>query len=159
MNYKRGRYSNLIAPIFCFIDLIIINITALYFPINTTNAYIFAAYISLVWIIISFKNHYYNVSRISRVIRILTLILRQTFIYAITLYAFIGFFKQPEISRLALGKYFIATFVLLTAFKFLSFYLLNKYRSELSGNIRNVIVIGNNEKARRLINIFKSRLD
>jgi putative colanic acid biosynthesis UDP-glucose lipid carrier transferase len=35
---------------------------------------------------------------------------------------------------------------------------LNKYRAVLGGNIRNVIVIGDNEKTRQLINIFDTKL-
>jgi putative colanic acid biosynthesis UDP-glucose lipid carrier transferase len=37
--------------------------------------------------------------------------------------------------------------------------LLKKYRKSLSGNTRNVIVIGKNEKTRQLINTFNTRLD
>ena len=159
MEYKQGRYSNLISPLFAFIDLLIINSTIFLFKINITNSYIFIAYGSLLWLIISFKNHYYKVQRTTRVVQIITLLIRQIILYALVLYAFIGFFKQPNISRLALGNYLITVFVLLTAFKFLTHFLLNKYRANLGGNIRNVIVIGKNEKARQLINIFNSRLD
>jgi putative colanic acid biosynthesis UDP-glucose lipid carrier transferase len=49
--------------------------------------------------------------------------------------------------------------VLISGFKFLTFYLIKKYRTNLGGNIRNVIVIGKNEKARQLIKTFNSRLD
>ncbi|MCL4161672.1 UNVERIFIED_CONTAM: hypothetical protein GTU68_054755 [Idotea baltica] len=37
--------------------------------------------------------------------------------------------------------------------------MLKKYRKILSGNSRNVIVIGSNEKTRQLINTFNTRLD
>ena len=159
MNYKKGRYSNLITPLFCLVDLLIINIVVVFFQINITNSFIFAFYISFSWIVISFKNHYYNVGRISRVVQIFTLILRQIVIYSVVLFAFIGFFKQPNISRLALGQYLLTTFILLTTFKFLSFFLLRKYRAKFGGNYRNVIVIGSNQKSRQLINIFAARLD
>jgi putative colanic acid biosynthesis UDP-glucose lipid carrier transferase len=39
------------------------------------------------------------------------------------------------------------------------FFLLKKYRAELGGNRRNVIVIGENEKTKQLINIFNKRTD
>ncbi|WP_347923204.1 undecaprenyl-phosphate glucose phosphotransferase [Pontimicrobium sp. SW4] len=157
MAYRQGRYSNLITPLFCLVDLIIITSTISLFSINITNIYIFTAYISLTWIIISFKNHYYNVRRHTRAVQLFILLFRQIILYALVLYAFIGFFKQPNISRLALGQYLIAVFLLLTIFKVLSFFLLKKYRAKLGGNKRNVIVIGDNEKVRQLIAIFKTR--
>ncbi len=159
MEYKQGRYSNLISPLFTFIDLIIINSTIYLFDIGLINVYLFNAYISILWIIISFKNYYYKVQRTTRIVQIITLLVRQFILYALILYAFIGVFKQPNISRLTLGNYLLIVFVVLAAFKFLSYFLLNKYRANLGGNIRNVIVIGNNEKSRQLINIFNARLD
>jgi putative colanic acid biosynthesis UDP-glucose lipid carrier transferase len=129
------------------------------FQINITNIYIFGVYISTSWLIISFKNHYYNVGRITRVVQIFTLILRQTAVYVLVLFAFIGFFKQPNISRLALSQYFFLSFALLASFKFFGLFLLNKYRAKLGGNFRKVIVIGSNEKSRLLINIFNTKLD
>ena len=157
MQYKQGRYSSFIKPLFLLGDLIIINATVFLFKANITNTYIFILYISLLWFIISFKNHFYEVQRNTRIIQITTLILRQMVFFALILYAFIGVFKQPNISRLALGNYFFAVFILITFFKFFSYFLLSKYRIHLGGNLRNVIVIGKNEKTRQLINIFNTR--
>ena len=154
MAYKQGRYSNLITPIFCTIDLIIINVVLFLFKINITDIFIFTTYISVLWIIISVKNHYYNVHRHTRIVQVSTLLVRQIILYALVLYAYIGFFKQPNISRLMLGQYILFVFVILALFKLLSFYLLKTYRAELGGNRRNVIVIGNNEKVRQLNKYF-----
>ncbi len=140
-------------------DLIILNFTIFWFEINLTNAYLFCLYISLSWLLISIKNHFYEVQRHARIIQIIPLLLRQFSVFAITLYAFIGFFKQPGISRLALVNYLILVLLLILVFKFFSFFLLKKYRAILRGNIRKVVVIGNNEKTRQLINTFKTRLD
>lgn len=140
-------------------DLVIINIAVFYFDINLTNAYVFCLYISLLWIIIAVKNHFYEIQRHTRIIQIIPLLFRQIIIFAIVLYAYIGFFKQPNISRLSLGAYLIAVFIAISLFKFFSTFLLKKYRSVLGGNIRNVIVIGNNDKTRQLIKTFKSRAD
>jgi len=159
MEYKQGRYSSLIKPLFSSIDLTIIIATIFLFEINLTNVYPFIAYISVLWIVISFFNHFYEVQRHTKIVQVITLLLRQTILFAIISYAFIGFFKQPNISRLALGNYLLLVFVLISVFKFLTFFLLKKYRAELGGNRRNVIVIGKNDKARQLIEIFNSRLD
>jgi len=159
VEYKQGRYSSLIKPLFSSIDLVIIIATIFLFEINLTNTYIFIVYIAIFWIIISFRNHFYEVQRHTRIVQVITLLLRQIILFALVLYAFIGFFKQPNISRLALGNYLLAVFLTTSVFKFLTYFLLKKYRANLGGNRRNVIVIGSNEKSRQLINIFNTRLD
>ena len=159
MDYKKGRYSSLIRPLFGFIDLVIINMAVFYFEINLENVYVFCLYISICWIIIAVKNHFYEIHRYTRLIKIGPLLFRQIVFFAIALYAYIGFFKQPLMSRLALGDYLLLVFLLISVFKFLTIFLLKKYRSVLGGNIRKVIVIGNNEKTRQLIETFNTRLD
>jgi len=54
---------------------------------------------------------------------------------------------------------FTYPFLLISVFKFLTIYLLRKYRTVLRGNIRRVIVIGSNDKTRQLIKTFNTRLD
>ncbi|XMO87880.1 undecaprenyl-phosphate glucose phosphotransferase [Algibacter sp. AS12] len=159
MNYKKGRYSSLIKPLFGFIDLVIINMAVFYFDINLKNIYIFCLYISLSWMIIAIKNHFYEVQRHTRLIQIIPLLFKQIILFTIVLYAFIGFFKQPNVSRLALGNYLLFVFLLIFIFKFLTTFLLKKYRTVLRGNNRKVIVIGSNDKARQLIKTFNTRLD
>lgn len=159
MSYKQGRYSGIIKPLFGTIDLLIINFSVLLFEINLTNIYLFNLYISLIWLAISFRNHFYEVQRHTRVIQIIPLLIKQFLLFAITLYAFIGFFKQPNISRLALGNYLLAVFLAITVFKFFTFFLLKRYRAVLKGNTRNVIVIGANERTRQLIKTIRARLD
>ena len=159
MDYKKGRYSSLIKPLFGFIDLVIINMAVFYFEINLKNVYAFCLYLSVSWIIIAIKNHFYEIHRYTRLIKIGPLLFRQIVFFAIALYAYIGFFKQPLMSRLALGDYLLLVFLLISVFKFLTIFLLKKYRSVLGGNIRKVIVIGNNEKTRQLIETFNTRLD
>ncbi len=156
--FKQSRYSRFLKPISYLIDLSIINCAIFIFEVNLNNAYLFILYASFFWIIIAFKNDFYEVQRYTKVIQIITLLLRQIIFFFFVLYAFIGFFKQPNISRLALGNYLVLIFVLVTSFKFLVFFLLKKYRSTLGGNLRNVIVIGDTEKIRQLINIFNTRI-
>lgn len=159
MEYKQGRYSGFIKPLFGLIDLFIINASIFLFDINLNNIYLFTTYITILWLVISLKNQFYEVQRHTKIIQIIPLLIRQTILFALVLYAFIGFFKQPNISRLALGSYVVTTFFVISSFKFFTFYLIKKYRTDLGGNIRNVIVIGKNDKARQLIKTFNSRLD
>src|SRR5690606_333941 len=159
MNYKQGRYSKFIKPIIWITDLIILNGTVFLFPINLNNYTFFAIYISLSWIIISLKNNFYEIHRHTRVIQITSLLLRQMMIFTIILYAYMGFFKQPNIGRMALAEYLLFVSLAIFLFKFFSFLMLKKFRSILRGNGRRVIVIGKNAKTRQLINTFKTRSD
>lgn len=159
MEYKQGRYSSYIKPLFAIIDLIIIICTLFLFETNVKNPFLFSLYVCLAWVVISISNHFYEIHRYTRLVRIITLLLKQIIFFAIILYAYIGFFKQPSASRLALGSYLITVFILISLIKFTSYFLLKKYRAELGGNRRNVIVIGQNAKTRKLINIFNTRTD
>lgn len=157
--FKKGRFSGLIRPLSYLVDLSIINGVIYLFEVNLVSTFLFHSYITILWLVLSFYNKFYNVYRYTRIIQVITLIIKQIIVFTVIVYAFIGFFKQPIISRLNLGNYLLLTFLLLSFFKFLIFFLLNKYRSVLGGNFRNFIVIGNNEKTRQLIQTFNSRLD
>lgn len=159
MEYKQGRYSSYIKPLFATIDLIIIVASLYLFKTNVIDAYIFASYIGLSWIIISLNTHFYEIQRHTRVVQIVPLLIKQIVLFAIILYAFIGFFKQPNVSRLALGNYLFFVFAAVSIFKFTTFILLKKYRAVLGGNRRKVVVIGDNNKTQHLINIFNRRTD
>lgn len=141
------------------VDLVLLNVTVTFFETNITNTYLFGIYISILWISFSLKNNFYEIQRHTKIIQILPLLFRQIILFAFVLYAFIGFFKQPMVSRLALGHYFLTVSLVISGFKFFNFYLLKKYRSILSGNTRQVIVIGKNHKTRQLVNTFKNHLE
>ena len=137
----------------------VINLFAYFLPINFLTPILFHTYISIVWVIISFKNEFYEVYRYTKVTFILKLLFSQFVFFFLTLYAFIGFFKQPNISRLVLGQYFILVGLSITAFKFLNYVLLMKYREQVKGNLRNVVVIGKNKKTEQLIEVFTKRTE
>ncbi len=159
MAYKQGRYSIYIKPLFGLIDFGIIIFTFLFFNINVKNIPFFLTYALLSWTVISLSNHFYEIQRHTKMIHIATLLLKQIIFLSVLLYAFIGFFKQPNISRLALGNYIVTVSFLLILFKISSFFLLKRYRAVLGGNRRNVIVVGKNEKTRQLIEIFNKKSD
>ncbi|MFH4969225.1 undecaprenyl-phosphate glucose phosphotransferase [Gaetbulibacter sp. M240] len=155
--FKPTRYSGLLKPISVIIDLLLINGAVYVFEINLNSPNIFMLYLSLVWLILAFRNQFYSVKRHTKIIQILALLIRQFSYFAFALYAYIGLFKQPEISRLALAYYVILIFAQLTIFKLVFFFLLNRYRAVFGGNLRKVVVIGDNLKTQQLISIFNTR--
>ena len=157
MLFKQGRYSGFITPISYGLDLLVINLFTFFLPINFQNPWLFHCYISITWIILSFKNEFYVIHRYSKAVVLLRKLFTQFVFFFLILYAYIGFFKQPLMSRLALGQYFILVFVGISFLKLLNFFLLNKYRERIKGNIRNVVVIGKSKKANQLIEVFNTR--
>ena len=159
MFFKQHKYSNLITPISYVLDLGIINLFAYLWPINLYEPILFHSYISLAWIVLSFKNQFYTIYRFAKVTNILIKLFTQFIFFFLILYAFIGFFKQPVMSRLALAKYFVYVFIAVSILKFLNYVLLMKYREKVKGNLRNVVVIGKNKMTNQLINVFKERTE
>lgn len=157
MIFKQHRYSNLIAPISYLIDLAVLNMFLYILPINFQTPILIHFYISLAWVVISIKNEFYTIYRFSKVTYIIRLIFVQFVFFFLTLYAFIGFFKQPIISRLALGEYFVLVFAIISTIKLLSYFLLMEYREKVKGNLRNVVIIGKNKKTDQLRKVFQER--
>jgi putative colanic acid biosynthesis UDP-glucose lipid carrier transferase len=159
MFFKQGRYSGFITPISYGLDLLIINLLAYFLPINLQEVLLFHVYISLSWGVISLMTEFYVIYRYTKVTHILKLLFRQFFFFFLIVYAFIGFFKQPNMSRLALAQYVIFVFLIIFLLKFINYYLLMKYRENVKGNIRNVVVIGKSKKTQQLIDVFNIRTE
>ncbi|MEZ4809857.1 MAG: undecaprenyl-phosphate glucose phosphotransferase [Allomuricauda sp.] len=138
-------------------DLLVVNLFLYIIPINFQTPILIHAYITLMWVVIAIKNEFYIIYRFSKVTHIIRLLFVQFVFFFLTLYAFIGFFKQPIISRLALGEYFVIVLFIISMVKLLSYFLLMEYRERVKGNLRNVVVIGKNKKTDQLISVFKDR--
>ena len=156
---KKYPYSGLIAQISYGLDLLVLNLFAYFLPINLQTPLLFHAYISVGWIMISFKNEFYEIYRYTKVTHILKRLFTQFVFFFLILFAYIGFFKQPFMSRLALGEYFLFVFVAVFSLKFLNYILLLKYRTNVKGNLRQVVVVGKNNKTDQLIKVFNDRTE
>lgn len=154
--FFRQKYSGLITPISYLIDLLVINFFAQILPLNIKEVVLFHSYISIAWIIISIKSEFYLIYRYTKATHILKLLFTQFLFFTLILYAYIGFFKQPTMSRLTLVKYAMYVFLAITLIKFVNYFLLLNYRRRVKGNMINVVVIGKNKMTEQLINVFNS---
>lgn len=159
MFFRQGRYSGFINPIFYIIDLLVINLFTYLLPININEPILFHIYLSVSWIVLSLKNEFYEINRYSKVPTVFIKLSTQFIFLFLILYAFIGFFKQPGMSRLALAQYFGLVTLSISSIKFFNYFLLIKYRQKFRGNLRNVVVIGENKKTDQLISVFKNRTE
>ncbi|MEM9001235.1 MAG: undecaprenyl-phosphate glucose phosphotransferase, partial [Bacteroidota bacterium] len=159
MFFIQNKYFDLITPMSYLVDLLVINLFPYFLPINFQTPLLFHAYISLGWAAISIRNKFYKVHRYAKVAYVLRLLFVQFMFFFLVLYAFIGFFKQPIISRLALGQYFVFVSLVVFTIKMLSYVLLMRYREKVDGNSISVVVIGKNSKTDQLVKVFKERTE
>jgi len=157
MFFKQYRFSDLIIPIFYFLDLSVINLFSYLLPINLSEPILFHSYISACWIVLSAKNQFYEVYRYTKIPALFIKLSTQFIFFFLILYAFIGFFKQPGMSRLALAQYFGLVTVTISIMKVINYFLLMIYRKKVKGNLRDVVVIGKNKKTDQLIDVFRER--
>ncbi|WP_422862178.1 exopolysaccharide biosynthesis polyprenyl glycosylphosphotransferase [Flagellimonas sp. W118] len=140
-------------------DLLVINLFAYFLPINLEEPVLFHIYITGGWVIFSLRNGFYRIHRYTKVPIIFRKIFTQFFYFFLILFAFIGFFKQPLMSRYALAQYFALVMLTVGIAKLVTYIFLMQYRGNLKGNLRNVVVIGKNKKTDQLISVFKERTE
>jgi len=154
MIFKTGRYSGFLRPISYAIDLIIIHLFASLFFTEKFQYLYYIIFVSLAWIILSLRSNFYEIYRFTHGAKILTLLIRQGIVFMLLVFAFFGFFREVDIAPLAIVKYTLIVMGCITVVKFSVFFLLKKYRKLLGGNVRNVVIIGLNQKTEQLRKFF-----
>ncbi|WP_299186342.1 exopolysaccharide biosynthesis polyprenyl glycosylphosphotransferase [uncultured Aquimarina sp.] len=158
MHHKRGGYSYLIRPILIVIDLIILLVSSFYFlnEIVTNQLYVF---LSIVWLISSYLLNFYEVYRFTKIVTVISLLIRQGLLILILLYAYFGLLKINFFSVKDTFNFIAITISSVGVVKVITYYALRRYRSYLGGNNRRVIIIGNNKSAQQLKMFFEKRKD
>ncbi|GGI56301.1 undecaprenyl-phosphate glucose phosphotransferase [Winogradskyella haliclonae] len=77
--------------------------------------------------------------------------------FFVIVFAFIGFYRGIEISKITILKYVVTSISLIGLVKFLMFFSLKRYRQYLNGNNRRVLIIGNTEGAQELKTFFTDK--
>lgn len=147
----------MIIPMSYLIDLLIVNLFIYFFPIRLFEPIFFHLYITFAWIILSIKNQFYITHRHAKVIYVLRLLFRQFVFFFLILYAFIGFFKQPNISRLNLGLFFLSVCLFVFLSRFFNYYFLLRHRRKAKGELKYVVFVGDNKKTKQLTSLFKKQ--
>ena len=170
MEYIRGRFSWVLRPFLIIYDLLVINILAYsllnfndsrlyFFSSETLNnkhlLYIF--YSSFFWLSSTWVLKFYKVYRHTTALKIASLLIKQFLAYTLIAFAFMGVFRSINMEAFVVFKYLVYVFLGIAFMKLLSFYLLKLYRTYLKGNIRQVIIIGSGEGAKRLEKVFNKK--
>ncbi len=154
MIFKRGRYSGFLRPISYIIDLLIVNVLAFRFFEENLIYLNYILFVSLAWIVIALRSDFYEIYRFTRVTNIFSLIAKQGVLFVLLVFAFFGFYHELEVMPLEVIRYCAEVIIYITIAKLGIYYLLKKYRVLLKGNLRNVIIIGLNQKTDQLRKFF-----
>ena len=151
------KYSILIRPLIVIFDLIII-IAVVYFLSDKKILNIqFVSYLIVFWLLISYYTKFYNVYRYTHILKLLTLLISQFFVFLLAFFAYFTIFKEGEIISKQ-SNIVYSLLIIITFFKFLSFFLLKFYR-KFGKNYRNVVVFGQSKSAQSVANLFNKKED
>jgi putative colanic acid biosynthesis UDP-glucose lipid carrier transferase len=111
-------------------------------------------FITLAWIILSLRSHFYEIYRFTRLTTILSLLGKQGLLFLLLVFAFFGFYRELEVEPAAIFRYVLLVILYITIVKVGIYYLLKKYRVILRGNLRRVVILGLNQKTDQLRKFF-----
>lgn len=158
MRKKTGRYSGYIRPFSYVLDLIIINILANFLLPETLNLLGYHFFISISWLVIAWNIGFYEVYRYTKVIEILSSVLKQYFFFLLINFAFIGFYlKFSEPSKMI--QFVSFSLILVGLAKFFIYFSLRRFRVVFGGNFRKVVIVGNGKSVSQLEEFFNENPD
>jgi len=153
--FKHGRYIGYLRPLSYIIDLSIIVGLAVFYYFKSIDPFMFIVFASIGWVMLSINSKFYEVYRFTRVVTILSLIIRQAILFTLMVFAFSGFYSDLNIRPLVILKYILSVFFLISIVKFTIYFLLKRYRKAFGGNVRTTVIIGKNLKTAQLERLFK----
>ena len=158
MKTKTGRYSGYIRPFSYLIDLIIINVLAIYIMPFHVNAVYYAIFISFTWFIIAANLGFYEVYRYTKVIAILNCTLKQGILF--TLFCLVlEYFYSETSNQKAVALFVFSSLFLILSVKLFIYYFLKRYRILFGRNFRTVVLLGSNKNIDPLKRFFTENPD
>lgn len=149
-------YSFLIRPLIIAFDLgIVLTFILLYAP-NVTNFY-FYVYILLAWLTVSIGIKFYDVYRFTSVVQIIGLIVKQGFLFTVSIFSLFGILGYRTMTTPVLTSYVFSVIAIIGLVKFSVYYALKNYRLQFGGNNRRVLVFGNSKQTKELVYFFNSK--
>jgi len=159
MIFKHGRYSGFLRPISYILDLLILGVLSTQIIFSNLNLLNYILYISFSWVIASLLSGFYEVYRFTSITKIFSLLGKQTIILLFLVFAFFGYFDEITNDPKRVLNYTLLAMFLIAILKFSIYFLLKKYRKFLRGNLRNVVIIGLNQKTDQLRKYFNNNPD
>ena len=143
MSPQRFRYSGYLRPITYIFDIGVFSVLALQFSFSPLQWGYFVLFHIFAWGILSIKIGFYEVYRVTKFVKILSLIIQQSVIFMLIVFFYFQIFideiYKPEKIFIYLGE----VFLLISLYKLGIYFLLKKYRRFTGSNFRKIIIIGN----------------
>lgn len=159
MRQRIGRYSGYIRPLSYAIDYSIIVFFAYFLNFSWINFSVFVTYLIVGWSIASIKTNFYEVYRFTKVTRIFSIIVIQSIVFALLVFAFFGYNTHIAVSNLELTPYILKVILVIASAKISVYYLLKRYRKVLGGNYRNTVILGKTKRSKQLFSFFENNPD
>lgn len=158
MGKHTGRYSGYIRPFSYLLDLIIINVLASVFLLDSHNVVYYHLFVSASWVIIAWNVGFYEVYRFTKALEIFGKILNQYVLFIILNFAYLGYFlKFSEPSKIL--KFVTLAVILISLAKLFIFYFLKRFRAVFGGNFRRVVIVGEGKNVSQLADFFNENPD
>lgn len=157
---SKERYSGLIKPFIALIDIILILLAAKNILFTATNNKLsYLGLVVLIWFSSALFSHFYEVYRITKPIKILSLLIKQISLFGVLIFAMSGYLKNLQLSTNTILDFLRIVFISVSFVKISVYYFLKKYRKYYNGNYRNVVVLGNNKQSKTLETFFNTQLE
>ncbi|WP_231717757.1 undecaprenyl-phosphate glucose phosphotransferase [Nonlabens sp. YIK11] len=159
LSYRDGRYSSLIRPISYMIDLAIIIYGSAFFFESNFDTLSFSIFIGICWIVVSMQLGFYQIHRNTKVATLISKLFKQLVFFILVVFAFFGYYYQIDSTSGYVFKYIGAVFTTIAILKIVLYFVFKNYRSYFGGNLRNIILIGDNKETQELRRFFEKHPD
>lgn len=158
MKRKIGRYSKYLRPITITLDLIVLILCAIWLlPQEFLNFYMYI-YFAVSWIFISLITKFYQVYRFTKLIQIAQKSIKQYFLFVLNMFAISGLVSEANDYK-SVFLYVTVSACIIITIKYLIFYLLKIFRKYYKGNIRRIVVVGNDNLTGQFVDFVKTNPD
>nr|WP_255481752.1 exopolysaccharide biosynthesis polyprenyl glycosylphosphotransferase [Flavobacterium sp. xlx-221] len=137
--------------------LVIMGCAFLMLPQNFQSIYTIL-YLLFSWIIISVVTKFYQVYRFTKLIQIAQKAIKQFLLYSFSIFALNGLIiKEDKLTTIFI--YLAIVFTVIVVVKYTVFYLLKVFRKYYKGNLRRIIVVGNDTLTTQFISFVNENPD
>ena len=158
MKRQIGRYSKYLRPITITFDLTVLVLLGLMLLPLTFQSVYFYLYLVFSWIIISVITKFYQVYRFTKLIQIAQKAIKHFFLFGLNVFAVNGLFTFTEEYHV-ISYYLLATTLIVVMAKYLVFWLLKIFRKHYGGNLRKVVVIGEDSLTNNFVKFITTNPD
>lgn len=160
----KTRYSNYLRPSTIILDLLVLNLWIYLFiilpdTIRGMEIVNFLIMMNLGWFLAASILGIYKIYRLTKFTRIIKDIFKQMLVFSFMAFAFFTIYRinlsEILVHFVSQMLFFLGSSIILL--RFLSYFLIKRYRLMGWGNFRNVVIVGKGENAKKLASFFDNR--